>query len=166
MKFILPSKTILLLALATCLICPRSQAAENVTNILESMRFAHQADRLTLVGKTLQLTASESADFWPLYRSYRADIDKLGDALVKLVLEYADTYPDVPEDRAKQLLKDYTALDEKLVSKRGWYFKRASKILPAAKALRWAQLENRMDLILRLQLASSIPMMPDTGAKP
>jgi hypothetical protein len=166
MKIILPSKTLLLVALATCLICTRIQAAENITNIIESIRFVYQSDRLTLVGKTLQLTASESADFWPLYRSYRADIDKLGDRLVKLTLEYAEAYPNVPEDRAKQLLKDYTALDEKLVSKRGWYFKRASKILPAAKALRWAQLENRMDLILRLQLAGSIPMMPDTGDKP
>jgi hypothetical protein len=33
--------------------------------------------------------------------------------------------------------------------------------LSAAKALRWAQLESRMDLLLRLQLASAIPLVPD-----
>src|SRR5262249_45650891 len=142
-----------------------SQAAENVTNAIEAMRFSYQADRLTLVGQTLQLTADEATAFWPLYRSYRADVDKIGDDLVKVVLEYADAYPNVPEDRARQLLKAYTALEEKLVSKRSWYFKRASKALPAAKALRWAQLENRMDLVLRLQLASAIPLMPDTSSK-
>jgi hypothetical protein len=130
------------------------------------VRFTYRADRQALVGETLLLTATEAAAFWPLYRSYRADMDKFGDGLVKLILEYADLYPNVPEDRAHQLLKDYTALEEKLASKRAWYLKRAAKSLPAAKVLRWAQLENRMDLGLRLQLANAIPMMPDTGSKP
>jgi hypothetical protein len=72
----------------------------------------------------------------------------------------------VPEDRARQLLKDYTALEENLASKRAWYLKRATKSLPAAKVLRWAQLENRMDLALRLQLAGIVPLVPADSAKP
>ena len=60
----------------------------------------------------------------------------------------------------KAMLKEYSALEQKLASKRAWYLKRAAKILPAAKALRWAQLENRMDLGLRLQLASAFPLVP------
>ena len=51
-------------------------------------------------------------------------------------------------------------IEEKIVAKRAWYLKRAHKILPAGKVLRWAQLENRMDLGLRLQLASVIPLVP------
>ena len=62
----------------------------------------------------MQLTESESTGFWPLYRQYRAEQEKVGDGLVKLVLEYADLYPNVPEDRARLLLKDYTALEKKL----------------------------------------------------
>jgi hypothetical protein len=166
MKSILASKMILLAAVAAGLIQVRSQAAESVTDAIEAVRFTYRADRQALVGETLQLTATEAAAFWPLYRSYRADMDKLGDGLVKLILEYADVYPNVPEDRAHQLLKNYTALEEKLASKRASYLKRAAKSLPAAKVLRWAQLENRMDLGLRLQLANAIPMMPDTGSKP
>ena len=108
----------------------------------------------------MQLTESESTAFWPLYRTYRADLDKLGDGLVKLVLEYADVYPNVPEKRAQAMLKEYVALEQKLASKRAWYVKRAGKVIPAAKALRWAQLENRMDLGLRLQLAGIIPLVP------
>jgi hypothetical protein len=63
------------------------------------------------------------------------------------------------------LLKDYTELEEKLASKRAWYLKRAAKSLPAAKVLRWAQLENRMDLGLRLQLAGTIPLVPAQPSK-
>jgi hypothetical protein len=93
-------------------------------------------------------------------------MDKLGDGLVKVVLEYADVYPNVPENRARQLLEDYTALEEKLVKKRVSYLKRGAKVLPATKVLRWAQVENRMDLALRLKLAGAVPIVPAAQSKP
>ena len=141
-------------------------AAENLTDAIEVVRATYKADRQVFLAETLQLTESESAAFWPLYRSYRAEMDKLGDGLVKLVLEYADVYPDVPEERAQAMLKEYSALEQKLASTRAWYLKRAGKVLPATKALRWAQLENRMDLVLRLQMADAVPLVPVPQSKP
>ena len=81
------------------------------------------------------------------------------------MLEYADQYPNVPESCARRMLKEYTTLEKKLVDKRAWYLKRAGKTLPANKVLRWAQLENRMDLGLRLQLAGKIPLVPGQSDK-
>ena len=92
-------------------------------------------------------------------------MDKSADGIVELVLEYADLYPNVPDDRAKKLLKDYTALEEKHASRRAWFFKKFAKVLPAVKTMRFIQLENRLDLAVRLQLASVIPLVP-TGGKP
>ena len=166
MKFIPSCKAILLAALAVSLVCARAEAAENTIDAIELLRSTHKADRQAILTETLQLTESESAAFWPLYESYRADMEKLGDGLVKLVLEYADAYPNVSDERARQLLKDYTTLEGKQVSTRTRYLKRAAKSLPAAKVLRWAQLENRMDMALRLQLAGSIPLVSSTPSKP
>ncbi len=69
-------------------------------------------------------------------------------------------YPNVPAHRARQLLKYYTALAKELPSTRAWYLKKFARILPAFKTLRFAQLENRLNLALRLQLASAIPLVP------
>jgi len=160
------SRTIGGAALAALLIPIRAEAAVNTVDAIELVRSTYQADRQVVVAKLLHLTERESAGFWPLYQSYRADMDKLGDGLVKLVLEYADVYPNVPEKRAQAMLTEYSALEQKLASKRAWYLKRAGKVLPAAKALRWAQLENRMDLVLRLQLASAVPLVPAIQSKP
>ena len=126
---------------------------------IESVRDIYQSDRQGFVARRLDLSDKEGAAFWPLYQSYRADMDKLGDELVKVVLEYADVYPDVPDKRATQLLKKYSSLEQKLADTRAKYLKRAAKKLPAAKVLRWAQLESRMDLALRLQLAGQIPVV-------
>jgi hypothetical protein len=159
-------KTPLLALLAALAISASAGAADNLTDAIETARADYKGDRQAYVVETLQLTESESASFWPLYRSYRADIEKLGDGLVKLLLEYADLYPDVPEKRAQAMLKEYSALEKQLASKRAWYLKRATKVLPAAKVLRWAQLENRMDLVLRLQMADAVPLVPASKAKP
>jgi hypothetical protein len=166
MKFIPTSRNALVAAVAALLIQAPVGAAEKITDATELVRAMYQTDRQTLLADELRLTEHESAAFWPLYRSYRADMDKLGDSLVKLVLEYADVYPNVPEERAEKMLKDYADLEEKIVDTRKRYIKRAAKELPATKALRWAQLENRMDILLRLQLASAVPLVPNTQLTP
>jgi hypothetical protein len=154
------SKIILLTTLALLLAHIRLEAGENATDAAELIREMYKTDRRTFLTEEMRLTERESAVFWPLYQSYRAEMEKLGDSLLKLVLEYADVYPDVPEERAEKMLKDYTELERKLVDTRSRYIKRAAKDVSATKALRWAQLENRMDLGLRLQLASTVPLVP------
>jgi hypothetical protein len=153
-------KMILALLLAGLAVTARAGSSEKSSDAIDLVRSIYKSDRQAFLTEALQLTDAEGKVFWPLYQSYRADIDKIGDGLVKLVLEYGDLYPNVSEADAKRLLKQYLALEEKLVKKRAWYFKRAAKKIPADKALQWAQLENRMDLVLRLQLAGTIPVVP------
>jgi hypothetical protein len=165
MKNSFASRTATAVALlaATALWPAGLSGADTINDLIKDARGVYTTDRQALVAEAMQLSESESAAFWPLYRQYRAEQEPLGDGLVKLVLEYADLYPNVPEDRAGQLLKDYTALEQKLASTRAWYLKKFAKIVPASKALRFAQLENRLDLALRLQLASAIPLVPIEG---
>jgi hypothetical protein len=166
MKTNLISKVVWGGVLAALFVCTRADAAVNTTDTLELIRSLYKTDRQAVVAQALQLTERESNAFWPLYRSYRADMDKIGDNLVELVLEYADSYPNLSEDKAARLLKRHMTLEKQLVAKRNSYLKRAGKILPANKVLRWAQIENRLDLALRLQLASAVPLVPSDKGKP
>jgi hypothetical protein len=135
-------------------------AAETVLDDIAVLRATLKADRTVVVAEAMQLTEEEGKAFWPLYREYRAVMDTVHDGLVKLVLEYADIYPNVPEDQARQMLKDYNALETKRLDTRVAYLKRFAKTITSAKALRLAQVENRLDLGLRLQLAGVIPLVP------
>jgi hypothetical protein len=141
----------------------RLPASEDVPATIEALRGTYATDRLGFLAENLHLTEAEGEAFWPIYREYRAEQEKIGDGLVKLVLEYRDAYPDVSEDRARQLLNDYSSLQKEFANHRASYLKRFAKILPATKTLRFAQLENRMDLALRLQLASAVPLVPTEG---
>src|SRR5438552_13677969 len=90
-------------------------------------------------------------------------MDKVANGLLNIVKDYAKCYPDFPEDRAKQMLKDLTDLEKKQFATRTKYLKKFGKVLPAPKNLRFAQVENRLDLALRLELAAGIPLVPIEG---
>jgi hypothetical protein len=145
-------------------ILPRGHAAAPTgQDEIAVARNAIKADRKATVSEVLQLTATEAKQFWPLYHLYRADMDLVADQLVKLVKEYASYYPNVPEDRARQMLKDFTGLETQQVALRASYLKKFGKVLPADKTLRFAQVENRLDLAVRLKLAANIPLVPVEG---
>lgn len=144
----------------------RSAVAQSDEEALQLVRSAIKSERHTAVAESLQLSGTESKEFWPLYDAYRAEMDTVADGLVKLVQDYAKLYPDVPDDRAKQMLKEMTELEKKRLSTRTKYFKKFGKVLPAHKNLRLVQVENRLDLVVQLKLASGIPLVPTEGRLP
>lgn len=136
-------------------------ATPSAQDEIGALHDALTGDRTNAVAEAMQLTEEESKVFWPLYREYRAAVDVITDGLVKLVVDYADVYPRVPEARARQMLKDYVALEEKYATTRTMYLDKFAKALTAVKAMRLAQLENRMDLLVRTQMSGVVPLAPN-----
>jgi hypothetical protein len=154
----------LLLLTAGLLSGPACQAAAiSDEDAIAVLRGAIKADRQAVVVANLQLTETESRSFWPLYHQYRAEMDKVGSAVLKLVKEYAGFYPNASDDRSKRMLQELVDLERQQVSTRASFIKKFGKILPPAKNLRFAQVENRLDLALRLELASNIPLAAIEG---
>jgi hypothetical protein len=149
----------LLIAAALAGPCP-STFAQSSDEIIEAARSVIKADRQAVVAEAMQLTEAEAKAFWPLYHQYRTEMDTVGDGIMHLILEYAGLYPNVPEERASNMLKELARLEKKQVAIRASYLKKIAKVLPAAKALRFAQVESRLDLAVRLELAAQIPLVP------
>ena len=162
----LPTRFLGLLSLSGMLAAPLQHAsAQSDQDLIEVARSVVTADRKTIVVAAMQLTDTEAKDFWPLYREYRSAMDKISDDRVKLVVEYAKLYPNIPEYQAKEMLGTYTSLEKKQVEKRNAYLKKFTKILPADKALRFAQVETRLDVLIHLNLAAQIPLTPIADTK-
>jgi hypothetical protein len=137
--------------------------AQSVDDQLQVARSAIKADRQATVTEAMQLTEDEARAFWPIYHQYRTAMDNVGDGVKHLVIEYSHLYPNVPDERAKKMLKDLVEREEELVETRASYLKRIGKVLPAAKTLRFAQVESRLDLAVRLEMAAHIPLVPIEG---
>ena len=61
------------------------------------------------------------------------------------------------------MLKDLGDLEKQRVDTRNTYLKKMEKVLSPAKTLRFAQVESRLDLALRMGLAAQIPLVPIEG---
>jgi hypothetical protein len=140
-------------------------SAQSDQDLIEVARSVVTADRKAVVVAGMELTDAEAKDFWPLYNEYRVAMDKIGDDRVQLVLNYAKLYPNVPDEQAKELFDTYTSLEQRQVEQRNLYLKKIGKVLPAAKALRFAQIETRLDLLVHLNLAARIPLTPIAQSK-
>ena len=134
--------------------------AQNPLDDIAVGRSMIKAERTEVVAAAMQLTEEEGKVFWPLYREYLVAMDSVNDGLVELMVAYAEIHTNVAEDRAEQLLKDYTDLEKKHLDVRIDYSKQFAKTLSAAQALRLAQVENRLEIELRQQLAGVIPLVP------
>jgi hypothetical protein len=137
--------------------------AETVNDDIQAKRSALKVDRKAAVAEELQITEQEGKAFWPLYQQYRAEMDKSGDALIALIKDYAQLYPNVPDDRAKVMLNQLCDLEKQLVETRNSYLKKFQEVISPAKTLRFAQVESRLDLALRNGLAAGVPLVPIEG---
>ena len=145
-------------AMLTVQVCQAT--AQTDQDMIEVARSVVAADRKAVVVAAMELTEKEGTGFWPLYDQYRNEMGKITDDLLKLVRDYAKLYPTVPDEQAKEMLDTYTRLQRKQVDKRTEHLKNFARILPPAKALRFAQVETRLDLLYQLQLAAAVPLTP------
>ena len=56
---------------------------------IQLLRSDVQAGKNEIITATMQLTDAESTAFWPVYRDYARDQQKIGDERVTLVKDYA-----------------------------------------------------------------------------
>jgi hypothetical protein len=118
-----------------------------------------QTERQALVTAAMELTEQEGAAFWPLYREYRGAMAKVGDRSQALIVDYAAKYATLTDADAQVMLDEMLAIDTEALKVRKDYVKRFGKILPAKRVARFFQIENKMDAVIKADLAETIPLV-------
>jgi hypothetical protein len=126
---------------------------------LDAQRAQIQSDRNAIVATELPLTTEQTTTFWPLYKQYRADMQKVGDRMVKLITDYANSYnTTLTDEQAAVLLKEFLAIQGETLKIKEQYAPRFSAILPAKSVLRFYQIENKLDAFLMKNVVAQIPL--------
>jgi hypothetical protein len=126
---------------------------------LDILRDTIRANRKALVAANLNLTDAEAKDFWPVYDRYVADLKGVNDRLVQVIHDYTSHFKTLSDEQAKKLLDDYLAVEEDRAKLRRTYVADFSKALPGKKVARLYQIENKMDAVIRYDLAGEIPVI-------
>jgi len=136
-------------------------AQDKPDNNLETTHEKLKADKKLIVAKYMELTDSEAKKFWPVYEEYQKDLQKLNERLGSLLQSYAAEYRNksLSDEKAKKLLDEWLALDKDEANHRKSYAGKVLKALPAKKAARYLQIENEYRVLLKYDLAATVPLV-------
>jgi hypothetical protein len=113
-----------------------------------------------IIAANMTLTPAEAEKFWPVYDQYTAETTKIGDERAALIKQYADNYASMTDAVADSLIRKSLASDVETAQLRVKYVPIFEKVLPAKKVAMFFQLDRRIGLMIDLQLASQIPLVP------
>ena len=128
---------------------------------MDILRQKIKADKKLVVAENLNLTDAEGTAFWPVYEAYQKELQQINQRLVTTIEAYADAYNKGPvaNDTAKKLLDDALAIDDAEAQARKATVAKAMAVLPAMKAARYIQIENKIRAAIRYELAAAIPLV-------
>jgi hypothetical protein len=116
------------------------------------------ADKRAVYAQNLQLTEAEGRTFWPIYDEYEGKAKKLNDEFLALVDDYAAKFGSMTDADATAMLKKKMQIEKDREALKQTYTTKVAKALPPVKALRYAQIETRLDNMIRRDVYSLIPL--------
>lgn len=155
MKFVL--SLLILFSIQTPLYAQMS-GAEARRDIAISRRLIND-QRNTALAFNMSFTQKEKEAFWPLYRKYRDAMSKVGDERLEVIVNYAENYDVMTQEKAREILDRSFIYEEQALKVKQIYAKKFRRILPDIKVTRLMQLENRMDAAVLLKFSEGIPLM-------
>ena len=131
------------------------------TTNMEILRQKLKGDKKLVVAANLNLTDAEGAAFWPVYDAYQKDLQQINQRLTATITAYAAAYNKGPvtNEVAKKLLDEALAIDEAEAKLKSTSAPKILAALPAMKAARYIQIENKIRALVRYELASNIPLV-------
>jgi hypothetical protein len=140
---------------------PKPAQGDKPASNLEIIHEKLKADKKLIVSQYMELTEAEANKFWPVYEDYQKDLQKNNERLLRLLQSYAADYNNksLTDEKAKKLLDEWIAFEQDEAKRRSAYAPKVLQALPAKKAARYLQIENEYRILLRYELAGTVPLV-------
>lgn len=127
--------------------------------LIEMLKHDIKDAKTEVLTSVMKFSAEDAALFWPIYKTYQDQAEKLSDERLALIKEYGAAYWSITDSQASDIAKRWFALQNKRsVALQALYSELAEK-MTASTALKATQLEYRLNLILDMQIANELPMI-------
>lgn len=158
-----------ILALAALLASPVAIAQDNApadaavdAALMEDM---HALERYVGPGKRgfveeqLALTTEQADRFWPIYESHQSALQRFNERRLEGILAYAHAYDagNLDDATATALARAMLDLERDEARQMEHVFNKLRHAIPAVKAARYLQVENKLRAIVRFEQAARVP---------
>jgi hypothetical protein len=131
----------------------------NIEAYTELLRADLRKNKSQVIGQVMQLDTDQATVFWPIYKEFEAEFAKNGDQVVDLVKKYVNNYDSMTDEIADQLAMQLLDIEQQRVALKRKYYQRFKAALDSVTAARFLQVENQIEKIADLQIASQLPVM-------
>jgi len=139
---------------------PMADNEETVTDEdIQMLRKDIRSQRKQIIAANMNLSDSEAEKFWPVYEQYVSDLVKLNGTKYALIKQYIQTKGALNDAEAEAAVNQWVSVDQSVGELRKKYVPLFRKVLTARNTALFYQLDRRVQLMIDLQLASSIPMI-------
>jgi len=131
----------------------------NIRAYIELLRTDLRNSKSQVLGEVMQLDASQAAKFWPIYKEFEKEYATIGDKIVAAVKAYSDGCPDISDTLADQLANQVLNIEQERNALKKKYYARMKEGVGALTATRFLQVENQIERLIDLQIASQLPVI-------
>ena len=140
---------------------PRAEGRErNLRAYTELMRRDIRTQKVALITELMNFTEDQDNKFWPVYRQYETELGRVYDAKLELIEKYAETFATLTDAQADELVAKWFEIESRRGALRQKYYAALKKAITPLVAARALQIENQLDLIVDLQVAAELPVVP------
>lgn len=123
----------------------------------EQSRFSEK--KRELVSRAIKLEPGQQNAFWQEYEQYEKELKAYYDEKYRLIRDYAKNYEIMTDETAESLAERSFKLQQRRLDLTRKYFNSIRKAVSATIAVRFLQLENRINLLSDLKIASEMPLI-------
>lgn len=124
------------------------------------LRARIQSDKKGIIQRNLPLTEKEAKGFWPLYDKFEQELAGPQSVINRSIIDYVNAGSNITDANAKRIAEAILKAQDDESRLRRSQFPKLLKVLPATKAARYMQLENKMRSVMLYETASAIPLVP------
>ena len=133
--------------------------AQTSTDIANVARAELRTEKSALMTEAMMLSDAQSEKFWPIYREYENELDKISDTRLSSLKKFAENYDSMTDKTADGLISNMFALDEDRVKLRKKYYKKMKKALDSVTAARFAQVDRQISTLVDLEIMQMVPLI-------
>ncbi len=140
---------------------PHAVAQDKPADNMQILRDKLRADKKLVVATNMGLTESEAKGFWPIYKEYQKDLQKINRRIVYLLESYTADFrgKTLTDNKAKKLIEEAVAIEQAEADLKSAYAPKLGKMLPVKKVARYLQIENKIRAIIKYDLAQGVPLV-------
>lgn len=126
---------------------------------MQALEAEVRTGKRALIEEQLSLTPDEATKFWPIYDAHQEALSAFNKRRVENILAYARLYNagSLDDASATTIAEEALSLEKDEAVQMEKTFHKLKKAIPAVKAARYLQVENKIRAIVRFEQAAQVP---------